>query len=106
MRVIGFRSDTTVIVQMEMSELHSVAGCSSGSGFAEKFGFKNLNYGEPRSDQGKAEIQTKDIPVSPVFNEARETLAAYDEIRKDLQSATSRMSKLTEKMVDLKPKKE
>jgi hypothetical protein len=104
MRVIGFRSDSTLIVQMEIGELHALSG-ATGSEFSSKFGFQELNYGKPTSEAGKAEIQQKDIPVSDVFKSANETLKSYEELRKDLQSATSRMSKLTEKMVDLQPKK-
>lgn len=105
MRVIGFRSDTTVIVQMEYAELHMHSG-ATGSDFSSKFGFQHLNCGRPVNEPGRNELQTKDIPVCDVFKSAHETLEAYDELRKDLQSATTRMQKLTEKMVDLKPKKE
>ena len=105
MRVIGFRNDTTLIVQMEINELHALSG-STGDYFSKRFGFQNLNYGKPVSDTGKHEIQQKDIPVCDVLKIAHETLKSYEELRKDLQSATSRMSKLTEKMVELQPKKD
>ena len=105
MRVVAFQSKDVVIVKMTMGELRNITGVDRYEDFQKKYGFERLDWGNADSDAAKRDVMEKEFIVCEVFQDARDTLTSYENIRKDLQAATTRMLRLTEKMVDLVPKK-
>ena len=104
MKVVAFQTKDVALVRMSMEELRNITGMSSYDDFRKKFAIEDLHYGDAENEKSKKDVMSKEFSVCDLFKDARDTLTAYDDIRRDLQSATARMTKLTEKMIDIAPK--
>jgi len=106
MKVIAFQSDETAIVSMKVRELINVAGYESSSGFNDIFGSAS-EYGDSANKHHKAKlIGIHDIPVSQIFKDARDVLAAYTELRTKMESVRNQLTFLTTKMAETIPEEE
>ena len=86
------------LVEMSVDEIKHFAGFCSNERFKDSLGFENSGYNLIEDlDQAKA----VDIPVSEIFVDAQETLSAFSDLKKSLNSIKSRIGTLTNKMENL-----
>ena len=105
MKVIAFQSKKRLLVSMKMEELSEICGFMS-SDFDKAFGLSTYYGRYVRGiDDQTAIISVEDYPVSQVFQEARETLKAYEELRSKFESIRNQLTILMGKMVKAKPEK-
>lgn len=107
MKVIGFQSDTCVIASIKVEELAHLAGYQHGTALTKALhaaGSDGTGLRNELTDLGKRTLMDAgDIRVSGVFQDAKETLQAYSELKSKLESVRNQLATLTKKMLILSP---
>jgi hypothetical protein len=97
MKVIAFRSNNRVIVEMSAKELLNLSGFNCSDDFnnaiVSSFYTSNSLY-----DDNKIKLLDVEIPVGELYNDAKETLEAYSELKTKLESIRNQITTLTKKM--------
>ena len=108
MKVIAFKQQKTVMVEVEMEieELYNLAGFDNYSDFNTAFGTHADYGGALDSATRKSFYEVENIPVTTIFEDAKETLRSYEVLRTKFESIRNQLSTMLKKMVRLQPKKE
>jgi len=106
MKVIGFKTDSILIVEMGITELRMLSGITGREDFDKAFGTKT-QYGVADNDERKKSFYAvENVPVGEMYNNAIETLTSYDELKTKFESIRNQLNNLLKKMVTLTPAKE
>lgn len=105
MKIIGFASDNSVIAEVSVKEMIQFSGFCHGNDFNEMIGFAGTMYSESLRDHDKRFIGLQ-IPVSEIYADAKETLAAYSDLKTKLESVRNQITTLTNKMNQLNQKED
>jgi hypothetical protein len=97
MKVIAFKSNEVVIVEMSAGELLNLAGFRYDVDFNKAI-VKCFYTSDVLYDDAKSDLLDVEIPVGELFREAKETLAAYSELKTKLESIRNQITTLTKKM--------
>lgn len=100
MKVIAFQSEENVIVFMSVEELLKLAGFGHADGFNKQVGHKVACYAD-RLNMDKKSLDTLmgcEIHVSAIYDDAKETLKAYSELKTKMESIRNQLTTLTNKM--------
>jgi hypothetical protein len=97
MKVIAFKSNEVVIVEMSAGELLNLAGFRYDDDFNKAI-VKCFYTSDVLYDDAKSDLLDVEIPVGELFREAKETLAAYSELKTKLESIRNQITTLTKKM--------
>ncbi len=102
MKVIASQSKDTLVVSMSVRELKMLSGFAFDDDFNKAFGV-HLNYSEVSLNTAAGLIAIEDIPVATIYQEAKETLSAYNELRTKFESIRNQLTTLMKKMVQAVP---
>ena len=102
MKVIAFQSEHTAIVSMKVEEIMNFAGFGMGSEFNEAFDARITYSDRVLGRDAEKMIAIRDIPISEVYHDAKDILAAYEELRTKMESVRNQMTFLTNKMREAK----
>jgi hypothetical protein len=104
MKIIAIQTDEKVLASVTIEELKAITGQSD---LQKAFGI-SLNYGSGIKENfghQKNMIEVPDYPVSKIFQDARETLASYEDLRSKFESIRNQLNTLMQKMVAAKEAK-
>lgn len=103
MKIIAFQDKHRLIASLSVAELLNFAGFHVSVDFNKFVEAPQATlYGNTLSD-GQCELLEREIPVSDIYKDAKETLEAYAELTTKLESVRNQLTILTNKM---KPKEE
>jgi len=106
MKVIGFKTDSILIVEMGITELRMLSGIAGREDFDKAFGTSTQYGGADNDERKKSFYSVENVPVGEIYNNAIETLASYDELKTKFESIRNQLNTLLKKMVTLTPAKE
>jgi hypothetical protein len=107
MKVLAFKSSEEMIVSMSVAELINLAGFNYRSDFNKALGADIGSCDECcRQEQRDSLINLENIAVGDIYNDARATLNAYEELRTKFESIRNQLTTMMGKMVKARPIKE
>ena len=101
MKVVAYGDYKNIVVQMTEKELINLAGFDNNRAFDQAIGCDtNSNSHSSVSD---SLLKVENIPVGEIYQEAKDTLSAYEELKTKFESIRNQLTTLLKRMVSLNP---
>lgn len=101
MKVLAYGDYKNVVVQMTERELINLAGFDGNRQFDQAIGCSTFN--NSHTTVSGSLLNVENIPVGEIYQEAKDTLSAYEELKTKFESIRNQLTTLLKRMVSLNP---
>jgi len=100
MKVLAYGGSNNVVVNMSEKELLNLAGFDCQRDFEQAIGctVRGQHY-----EIANSLLKVENIPVGEIYNEAKDTLSAYEELKSKFESIRNQLTTLLKRMLSLNP---